>query len=110
MLRSPRAATDDLDRIANIILQSGSTVPEWILKLPKPSKLKRRQMGKVKRSENVNSAARIGRAQAIKKRSVVFCPAWVSAHVWCRDMIAGSKRRKVKGETALVSRVEADDE
>jgi ATP-dependent RNA helicase DDX52/ROK1 len=55
-------------RIANVLLQSGSTVPEWILKLPKPSKLKRRQMGKVKRSETVNSAARIGRAQAIKKK------------------------------------------
>ncbi|KAJ7837179.1 P-loop containing nucleoside triphosphate hydrolase protein [Mycena olivaceomarginata] len=73
--------TDDdapfLKAIANVLLQSGSTVPEWILKLPKPSKLKRRQMGKVKRAEIVNPARKIGRNDAIKKR----------------DMIAGSKRR-----------------
>ncbi|KAJ6626910.1 P-loop containing nucleoside triphosphate hydrolase protein [Mycena sp. CBHHK59/15] len=73
--------TDDdapfLKAIANVLLQSGSTVPEWILKLPKPSKLKRRQMGKVKRAEIVNPARKIGRSDAIKKR----------------DMIAGSKRR-----------------
>ncbi|KAJ7124819.1 P-loop containing nucleoside triphosphate hydrolase protein [Mycena crocata] len=76
--------TDDdapfLKAIANVLLQSGSTVPEWILKLPKPSKLKRRQMGKVKRAEIVNPARKIGRSDAIKKR----------------DMIAGSKRRAVK--------------
>lgn len=69
-----------LKSIANVLLQSGSTVPEWILKLPKPSKLKRRQMGKVKRAEVVNPARKIGRNEAIKKR----------------DMIAGSKRRKEK--------------
>ncbi|KAH9891120.1 P-loop containing nucleoside triphosphate hydrolase protein [Cubamyces lactineus] len=69
-----------LKTIANVILQSGSTVPEWILKLPKPSKMKRKQMGKVKRAEAVNNARRIGRMDAIKKR----------------DMIAGSKRRKEK--------------
>ncbi|KAJ7630471.1 P-loop containing nucleoside triphosphate hydrolase protein [Roridomyces roridus] len=77
-----------LKTIANVLLQSGSTVPEWILKLPKPSKLKRRQMGKVKREETVNPARKIGRRDAIKKR---------------RDMVAGSKRRtekegKVEGE------------
>ncbi|KAJ7293807.1 P-loop containing nucleoside triphosphate hydrolase protein [Mycena rebaudengoi] len=68
--------TDDdapfLKAIANVLLQSGSTVPEWILKLPKPSKLKRRQMGKVKRAEIVNPARKIGRSDAIKKRQV-FC-------------------------------------
>ncbi|KAI8983354.1 P-loop containing nucleoside triphosphate hydrolase protein [Trametes punicea] len=69
-----------LKTIANVILQSGSTVPEWILKLPKPSKMKRKQMGKIKRAEAVNNARRIGRMDAIKKR----------------DMIAGSKRRKEK--------------
>ncbi|KAJ7225996.1 P-loop containing nucleoside triphosphate hydrolase protein [Mycena pura] len=67
-------------RIANVLLQSGSPVPDWMLKLPKPSKLKRRQMGKVKRAEGVNPARRIGRADAIKKR----------------DMIAGSKRRVIR--------------
>jgi ATP-dependent RNA helicase DDX52/ROK1 len=57
-------------RIANVLLQSGSTVPEWILKLPKPSKMKRRQMGKVKRGEEVSSVVKIGRSQAQKKRYV----------------------------------------
>ncbi|RDX56322.1 P-loop containing nucleoside triphosphate hydrolase protein [Lentinus brumalis] len=69
-----------LKTIANVLLQSGSTVPEWILKLPKPSKMKRREMGKVKRAEAVNNARRIGRSDAIKKR----------------DMVAASKRRKAK--------------
>ncbi|KAM5530191.1 hypothetical protein V8D89_016143 [Ganoderma adspersum] len=67
-----------LKTIANVLLQSGSTVPEWILKLPKPSKMKRREMGKIKRAEAVNNARRIGRSDAIKKR----------------EMIAGSKRRR----------------
>ncbi|EJF58459.1 P-loop containing nucleoside triphosphate hydrolase protein [Dichomitus squalens LYAD-421 SS1] len=69
-----------LKTIANVLLQSGSTVPEWVLKLPKPSKMKRREMGKIKRAEAVNNARRIGRSDAIKKR----------------EMIAGSKRRKEK--------------
>ncbi|OCH92695.1 P-loop containing nucleoside triphosphate hydrolase protein [Obba rivulosa] len=71
-----------LKAIANVLLQSGSPVPEWILKLPKPSKMKRREMGKVKRAETVTPASRVGRQDAIKKR----------------DMIAGSKRRKEKAE------------
>ncbi|KAK0481586.1 P-loop containing nucleoside triphosphate hydrolase protein [Armillaria novae-zelandiae] len=74
--------TPYLKSIANVLLQSGSPVPEWITKLPKPSKLKRRQMGKVARAETVNTARRIGRQAAIKRR----------------DMIAGSKRRKAKVE------------
>ena len=61
---------DMISSIANVILQSGSTVPEWMIKLPKPSKMKRREMGKIKRADTVNSARRIGRADAIKKRSV----------------------------------------
>ncbi|RDB28566.1 DEAD-box ATP-dependent RNA helicase 57 [Hypsizygus marmoreus] len=72
-----------LKSIANVLLQSGSPVPEWILKLPKPSKMKRKTMGKVKRPESINPARRVGRSDAIKKR----------------DMIAGSKRRKDKAET-----------
>ncbi|KAH9850665.1 P-loop containing nucleoside triphosphate hydrolase protein [Lenzites betulinus] len=87
-----------LKTIANVLLQSGSTVPEWILKLPKPSKMKRKQMGKVKRAEAVNNARRIGRMDAIKKR----------------DMIAGSKRRKEKeqqsrGKPPTTSLHDADD-
>ncbi|KAI0367512.1 P-loop containing nucleoside triphosphate hydrolase protein [Pilatotrama ljubarskyi] len=88
-----------LKTIANVLLQSGSTVPEWILKLPKPSKMKRRQMGKVKRAEAVNNARRIGRMDAIKKR----------------EMIAGSKRRKEKEQqrkqkVAAAAAPSADDE
>ncbi|KAJ7139579.1 P-loop containing nucleoside triphosphate hydrolase protein [Mycena epipterygia] len=83
--------TDDdapfLKAIANVLLQSGSTVPEWILKLPKPSKLKRRQMGKVQRPEIINPARKIGRSDAIKMR----------------DMIAGSKRRVVREKTTTTT-------
>ncbi|KAF8446273.1 P-loop containing nucleoside triphosphate hydrolase protein [Boletus edulis BED1] len=57
-----------LKSIANVLLQSGSSVPDWILKLPKPSKLKKKQMGKIKRAETVNAARKIGRNDAIKKR------------------------------------------
>ncbi|KAI0932728.1 hypothetical protein AcW1_000238 [Taiwanofungus camphoratus] len=79
-----------LKTIANVLLQSGSSVPDWILKLPKPSKMKRRQMGKVKRSEGVNKAATIGRSDAMKKR----------------DMITGSKRRKAKAESRTESKAQ----
>ncbi|CAK5279910.1 unnamed protein product [Mycena citricolor] len=78
-----------LKAIANVLLQSGSQVPEWITKLPKPSKMKRKQMGKVKRTEFVNPHRKIGRRDAIKMR----------------DMIAGSKRRREKD----VDRVESAD-
>lgn len=81
-----------LKMIANVILQSGSSVPEWMLKLPKPSKMKRREMGKVKRADTVNDARRIGRSDAIKKR----------------EMVAASKRRKEKAEAvSSQSQVEA---
>ncbi|KAH9486668.1 DEAD-box ATP-dependent RNA helicase 57 [Psilocybe cubensis] len=67
--------TDDdapyLKTIANVLLQSGSTVPDWILKLPKPSKLKKRQMGKIKRPDVVNPARFVGRRDSIKKRSAL---------------------------------------
>ncbi|KAI6005063.1 P-loop containing nucleoside triphosphate hydrolase protein [Pisolithus orientalis] len=69
-----------LKSIANVLLQSGSSVPEWILKLPKPSRLKKKQMGRVKRAETVNPARKIGRRDAIRKR----------------DMVTASKRRKEK--------------
>ncbi|TFK76714.1 P-loop containing nucleoside triphosphate hydrolase protein [Pluteus cervinus] len=83
-----------LKLIANVLLQSGSTVPDWILKLPKPSKIKRKLMGKVKRVEFINSARRIGRSDAIKKR----------------DMIAGSKRRKEKAASLESSGAVKDDD
>lgn len=56
--------------IANVILQAGQTVPEWIAKLPKPSKVKRKAMGKVKRQEIVNDSRKIGRQDAIRKRYI----------------------------------------
>ena len=62
------AVTDLIGRIANVILQSGFTVPEWILRLPKPSKMKRKQMGKFKRADSINPARNIGRRDAVKKR------------------------------------------
>ncbi|KAI6134153.1 P-loop containing nucleoside triphosphate hydrolase protein [Pisolithus croceorrhizus] len=76
-----------LKSIANVLLQSGSSVPEWILKLPKPSRLKKKQMGRVKRAEIVNPARKIGRQDAIKKR----------------EMVAASKRRKERRVQAAES-------
>ncbi|KAK2461709.1 hypothetical protein APHAL10511_006172 [Amanita phalloides] len=67
-----------LKPIATVLSQSGSSVPEWILKLPKPSRMKRKSMGKVDRPEIVNVARKIGRRDALKRR----------------DMISASKRRK----------------
>ena len=68
------------------------------MKLPKPSKMKRKQMGKVKRAEAVNNARRIGRHDAIKKRQVLGMCGRLDrcADPLRRDMIAGSKRRKEK--------------
>ncbi|KIK26496.1 hypothetical protein PISMIDRAFT_258986 [Pisolithus microcarpus 441] len=76
-----------LKSIANVLLQSGSSVPEWILKLPKPSRLKKKQMGRVKRAEIVNPARKIGRQDAIKKR----------------EMVTASKRRKERRVQATKS-------
>lgn len=56
-------------------------MPDWILKLPKPSKMKRREMGKVKRADVVNAARRIGRQDAIKKRWVPLRPDMVRS-IW----------------------------
>ena len=61
-----------LFRIANVILQSGSTVPDWMLKLPKPSKMKRKQMGKVNRPDKVNPARNRFCRDAVKKQCVFF--------------------------------------
>ncbi|GBE78614.1 P-loop containing nucleoside triphosphate hydrolase protein [Sparassis latifolia] len=82
-----------LKTIANVLLQSGSPVPEWILKLPKPSKIKRREMGKVRRAEAVTQASRVGRQDALRKR----------------DMIAASKRRKEKARETMMAGEGASD-
>ena len=59
------------NRIATVLSQSGSSVPDWILKLPKPSRMKKKAMGKVSRPEMVNAARKIGRRDALKKRCVL---------------------------------------
>ncbi|GBE78506.1 hypothetical protein SCP_0113950 [Sparassis crispa] len=56
-----------LKTIANVLLQSGSPVPEWILKLPEPSKIKWSEMGKVGRAEAVTRASWVGRQDAIRR-------------------------------------------
>ncbi|PFH54729.1 hypothetical protein AMATHDRAFT_135053 [Amanita thiersii Skay4041] len=59
-----------LKPIANVLLQSGSMVPDWMLKLPKPSRMKKKTMGKINRPKLVNTARLVGRRDTIKKRSV----------------------------------------
>jgi len=80
-----------LKPIANVLAQSGSTVPEWILKLPKPSRLKRRNMGKAARPKRVNFDGHIGKGQAVRKR----------------DMVSASKR---KAERPTGSEASEDDD
>ena len=54
-------------------------------------------MGKIKRTEFVNAARRIGRNDAIKKRCVGNDQGVIPWHnCIVRDMIAGSKRRESK--------------
>ena len=71
-------------------------------------------MGKVKRAEFVNPARRIGRSDAIKKRSGSFIQSVSMRADDCpSDMVAGSQRRKKKalrerGRQAH-SEVSADD-
>jgi len=60
----------DLNRIANVIMQSGQSVPDWMAKLPKPGKKKKKDMGKAQRAKaSVGlKGENVGRAQALKKR------------------------------------------
>ena len=58
--------------IANVLLHSGSFVPEWVLKLPKSSKMKRKKMGKVKRGKTVTRAERLSNVLAAMKRCVYY--------------------------------------
>ncbi|KAG8921593.1 RNA-dependent ATPase rok1 [Tulasnella sp. 418] len=67
-----------------------STIPEWMLKLPKPSKMKKRQLLKKpveRKSVGVVAGRNVGKKEAIRKR----------------QMIEASKRRKaqVKGGEAV---------
>lgn len=62
-------------RIANVLLQSGQTVPEWMIKLQKPSRLKRKQMGKAQHKDTTvgHKGENVGRSLAIKKKCVMSC-------------------------------------
>lgn len=61
-----------LNRIANVVMQSGHSVPDWMAKLPKPGKKKKRDMGKAQRTKaSVGpKGENVGRAQALKKKYV----------------------------------------
>jgi hypothetical protein len=65
--------------------------------------MKRRQMGKVKRAQVVNTARKPGRNAAVKMRHVFYFTSWLLYKIITlvnafRDMIEGSKRRKHKAE------------
>ncbi|KAG8748637.1 RNA-dependent ATPase rok1 [Ceratobasidium sp. 414] len=71
-----------LKMVANVLKASGNPVPEWMLKLPKPSKLKKRALRRkpVERKDVGVVAGRVvGKGDAIRRR----------------EMIAASKRRKL---------------
>ncbi len=71
-------------------------MPEWILKLPKPSKMKRKKMGKVSRDDTVTKDGRIGRNQARRQKSVlsvIFYSLDSITQFTPRDMVQGSRRR-----------------
>ncbi|KAG8717061.1 RNA-dependent ATPase rok1 [Ceratobasidium sp. 395] len=70
-----------LKMIANVLKSSNNPVPEWMLKLPKPSKLKRRALKRkpVERKDvGVVAGRAVGKGDAIRRR----------------EMIAASKKRQ----------------
>ncbi|CAE6491362.1 unnamed protein product [Rhizoctonia solani] len=74
-----------LKMIANVLKASKNPVPEWMLKLPKPSKMKRRALKRkpvVRKDVGVVAGRTIGKGDAIRRR----------------EMIAASKRRKMAGD------------
>ncbi|KAB5594133.1 hypothetical protein CTheo_2470 [Ceratobasidium theobromae] len=74
-----------LKMIANVLKTSNNPVPEWMLKLPKPSKMKRRTLKRkpVERKDiGIVAGRSVGKGDAIRRR----------------DMIAASKRRKIVKE------------
>jgi len=54
-------------------MQSGQSIPEWMVKLPKPGKKKKKDMGKAQRAKaNVGlKGENVGRTQALKKRYAI---------------------------------------
>jgi hypothetical protein len=57
-------------RIVNVIMQSGQSVPDWMARLPKPGKEKKKEMGKAQRAKASvgTKGENVGRAQALKKK------------------------------------------
>ena len=55
-------------------MQSGQSVPDWMVKLPKPGKKKKKDMGKAQRARaSVGlKGENVGRAQALKKRYAIL--------------------------------------
>ncbi|KAG9122573.1 RNA-dependent ATPase rok1 [Ceratobasidium sp. 392] len=89
-----------LKMIANVLKSSNNPVPEWMLKLPKPSKLKRRALKRkpVERKDvGVVAGRAIGKGDAIRRR----------------EMIAASKKRRKLAEghekPAAENETEADE-
>lgn len=83
--------------IANVISASGQPVPPWILALPKPSKLKRRQLKKApveRKSVGVVAGRGVGKGDAVRRR----------------EMVEGSKRRKVMEENGEGKKRKEDGE
>ncbi|CAE7217708.1 unnamed protein product [Rhizoctonia solani] len=82
-----------LKMIANVLKTSNNPVPEWMLKLPKPSKMKRRALKRkpiARKDVGVVAGRAIGKGDAIRRR----------------QMIAASKRRKTAGDESKPNDVE----
>ena len=74
-----------LQSIANVISTSGWPIPKWITDLPKPSRLKKKLLRRApveRKSVSTVSGRNVVRREAIKKR----------------EMVRGSKRRKLKAQ------------
>ncbi|KAL5635919.1 hypothetical protein ACGC1H_004651 [Rhizoctonia solani] len=85
-----------LKMIANVLKASNNPVPEWMLKLPKPSKMKRRALKHkpvVRKDVGVVAGRAIGKSDAIRRR----------------EMIAASKRRKMVGDKSGPDEKRPDD-
>lgn len=76
-----------LKSVVNVMRQSGCDVPEWMLKLPKPSKLRKRQLKQhpIARQDvkAASGSSSLGRRMANRQR----------------EMVAASKRRKVNQQS-----------
>lgn len=76
-----------LKSVVNVMRQSGCDVPEWMLKLPKPSKMLKKQLRRkpVERKDiRVAAGSSVGRRLANRQR----------------EMVQASKRRKLQAESS----------